>query len=82
MSHHRDLANEALQSAIEDPETLDLETIATCLEAMSVRGIWATPDSSSAFLHVDYTIGKDRTQYVLTVLLDRNGTIRSVDMES
>lgn len=65
VSHHRDLASAVLQAAIADPETLDLETIAAFLESMSVRGIWATPVSSSAFLHVD-----------------RQGAIRSVDMES
>jgi len=49
---------------------------------MRVRSIWADGDSTTAFLHVDYTIDAERTDDVLCVALDREGVIRSVEMES
>lgn len=50
--------------------------------AMIVHSIWVTADGDAEFLHVDYTIDAGRTQYVLSVALDRDGVIRSVRMES
>ena len=49
---------------------------------MRVRSIWADAGATAGFLHVDYTIDAERTNYVLCVALDREGVIRSVDMET
>ena len=52
------------------------------VHAMTMHSIWVTADESEEFLHVDYTIDAKRTQYVLSLALDRGGIIRSVRMES
>lgn len=52
------------------------------VQAMNVRSIWAAPDDDGELLHIDYTIDARRTQYVLSVALDRDGVVRSVRMES
>ena len=52
------------------------------VRAMTVCSIWVTTDDGKEFLHVDYTIDAERTQYVLSVALDDDGVVRSVRMES
>ena len=52
------------------------------VRAMRVRSIWADGTAASAFLHVDYTIDPERTDYVLSVVLDQEGLVQSVEMES
>ena len=49
---------------------------------MTMHSMWVTADESEEFLHVDDTIDAKRTQYVLSLALDRGGIIRSVRMES
>jgi hypothetical protein len=78
VSHHLDL----IDLPAEEPEALSTMTIERFLDAVHVRSIWLTPESDAAFLHVDDTVDEDATQYVLSVTLGRDRTIRSVDMES
>jgi hypothetical protein len=49
---------------------------------MYVRSIWTAGDDDEEFLHVDYTIDARRTDHVLCVVLDGEGVIRRIEMES
>jgi hypothetical protein len=67
VSHHQELgASTSLQAFV---------------GAMTIHHLWVSAEDEE-FLHVDYTIDARRTQYVLTVALDRDGVVRSVRMES
>src|SRR5262249_31024324 len=83
VAHHVDELQD-LASHFDFGDTGAPTTIATdaFLTAMYVRSVRATPDSDRYFLHVDYTIDEAKTQYVLSVVLDRRGTVTSLDMES
>jgi hypothetical protein len=72
----------ARETGLDTPAGSTATVIEAFVRAMSVRSIWADGDSTTAFLHVDYTIGAERTDYVLCVVLDREGVIRWVEMEN
>jgi len=71
----------APRSATAAPQSPTTSAVDAFLASMSVDSIWATPESDDTFLHVDYTIDSERTDYVLSVTLDRRGTVESVEME-
>ena len=67
---------------VEDSEKPSPAAVTAFLDAMYVRSIWASPESKDSFLHVDYTIDDDETQYVLSVAMNRRGAVTGVEMES
>src|SRR5215831_4937408 len=79
--HLSELDGLAGRLGVDDPASADAAAIERFLASMSVRSIWATPGSDRSFLHVDYTVDPDLTQYVLCVSFDRAGVVTSVDME-
>jgi hypothetical protein len=72
VSHHEELT----------PPELVGRGIEAFVGAMTLRSIWVVADDDEEFLRVDYTLDASRTDYVLCVVLDSSGVVRSVRMES
>ncbi|HEY1418654.1 MAG TPA: DUF2004 domain-containing protein [Myxococcaceae bacterium] len=80
--HLSELNGLAARLGIDSPKNPGAAAIERFLGVMSVRSIWTAGDDDGGFLHVDYTIDAGRTDYVLCVVLDREGVIQRVEMES
>lgn len=62
-----------------DPTRIDVETFLSHLHLLRV-GLSLAGDDRCLLL--DYTLGRDVTDYLLSVSFDRDGQLTAIDMES
>jgi len=82
MAHHRqELSREEWTQVFGgiDPTSIDVETFLAHLHLVRV-GLY--PADEDRCLLLDYTLGKEVTDYLLSVSFDRDGQFAAIDMES
>ena len=81
VSHHlSELSDEDLNTIFdEEPENVDGEAF---LEKMQLVRVGIYPEETERHVLLDYSIGSDFTNYILSVAFDKTGQVTGVSMES